>query len=101
MNRSGWLWPKRWRRGLPTIATAIGGCREVVRDGLTGLLTPLNDPKALTDALLFLLDPADGAARRAAFGAAGRQVVEVEFSRTHQVQRLLSLYHSLCPASSP
>ncbi len=86
--------------GLPTIATRIGGCREVVRDGITGLLVPPNDPPALTTALLSLLDSTTEKAQRAAFGAAGRRVVEAEFTRKRQVQRLLALYDLLSPLPS-
>jgi glycosyltransferase involved in cell wall biosynthesis len=87
--------------GLPTIATAVGGCREVVRDGETGLLVPPGDAPALAGALLWLLDPAQGAARRAALGRAGRRVVEREFSRERQVTLLQALYGALCPAPAP
>jgi len=84
--------------GLPTVATDIGGCREVVRDGVTGLLVPPGDASALTEALGRLLDPAEGAARRAALGEAGRRVVAENFSRERQLDRLQALYHALCPA---
>ena len=41
--------------GLPTVATAIGGCAEVVRANETGLLVPPGDAAALTAALSLLL----------------------------------------------
>jgi len=84
--------------GRPTVATNIGGCREVVRDGLTGLLVPPGDAPALTEALECLLDPAEGLARRATFGEAGRRVVAENFSRERQLDRLQALYHQLCPS---
>ena len=84
--------------GLPTVATRIGGCREVVREGETGLLIEPGDGGALTTALEWLLDPAEGAARRDGMGRAGRRVVEAEFTRERQVGRLLDLYHELCAA---
>jgi len=84
--------------GLPTVATNIGGCREVVRDGLTGLLVPPGDAPALTEALGCLLDPAEGLARRAAYGEAGRRVVAENFSRERQLDLLQALYHQLCPS---
>ena len=31
-------------RGLPLVLTDIRGCREVVRDGVEGLLVPVRDP---------------------------------------------------------
>ncbi len=84
--------------GLPTVATSIGGCREVVRDGITGLLVAPGDAPALTEALEWLLDPAEGAARRATFGEAGRHVVANNFSRERQLHLLQALYHDLCPS---
>lgn len=83
--------------GLPTVATDIGGCREVVRAGVTGLLVPPGDAPALTEALVWLLDPDAGAARRAALGEAGRRVVAESFSRERQLDLLQALYHELCP----
>ena len=84
--------------GLPTVAANIGGCREVVRDALTGLLVPPGDASALTEALECLLNPAEGAARRASFGEAGRRVVAENFSRTRQLDLLQGLYRQLCPS---
>ena len=49
--------------GLPTVATDIGGCREVVRDGSTGFLVPPGNAEALLAALSTLLDPALGPTR--------------------------------------
>jgi len=86
--------------GLPTVATAIGGCREVVRDGLTGKLVAPGDSNALAEALTWLLDPALGPERRAEMGAAGRAVVQNEFTQDVQIERLLTLYRELCPVSS-
>ncbi len=82
--------------GLPTVATRVGGCREVVQEGTTGLLVEPGDLPALSTALEFLLDPAEGAARRTAMGGAGRQVVEAEFTRGRQVALLLALYQKVC-----
>lgn len=40
--------------GLPAVATAVGGVPEVVRDGIDGLLCPVDDTDAFTDALAAL-----------------------------------------------
>ena len=56
--------------GRPVVATDVGGNRELVRDGETGLLVPPDDPKALADALSRILDEPELAARLAAGGEA-------------------------------
>jgi glycosyltransferase involved in cell wall biosynthesis/ribosomal protein S18 acetylase RimI-like enzyme len=40
--------------GLPVVATNIRGCRQVVEDGVNGLLIPVDDPAALAGAILKL-----------------------------------------------
>jgi ribosomal protein S18 acetylase RimI-like enzyme len=37
--------------GLPVVATDIRGCREVVDNGINGLLVPVEDPQALAQAI--------------------------------------------------
>ena len=37
--------------GLPIVTTAVGGLVDVVEDGVTGLLTPPGDNKALAAAM--------------------------------------------------
>jgi glycosyltransferase involved in cell wall biosynthesis len=45
--------------GLPVVASDVGGVAEVVEDGVTGLLVPPGDPRALAGALRAVLaDPA-------------------------------------------
>ena len=84
--------------GLPTVATDIGGCREVVRDGVTGLLVPTGDAPALTEVLERLLDPQEGPARRIILGEAGRRIAAEKFSRERQLDLLQALYAELCPS---
>lgn len=56
--------------GKPVVATDVGGTREVVAAGETGLIVPPGDVPALADAVLTLLrDPA----RAKTMGQAGRQ----------------------------
>jgi len=40
--------------GLPCIATDVGGNRDLVEPGITGLLVPPRDPGALAEAMLAL-----------------------------------------------
>ncbi len=62
--------------GLPLVLTDIRGCREVVRDGVEGLLVPVRDPRRLADAISRLLD--DPALRRR-LGTAARERAEERF----------------------
>jgi sugar transferase (PEP-CTERM/EpsH1 system associated) len=78
--------------GLPVVATAIGGNREVVVPGQTGLLVPARSPAALAEALLALLRGPEQARR---MGIAGRRRVEEQFSLGRMVAQYEDLYLSL------
>lgn len=52
--------------GTPSVASAVGGNPEVIRDGVDGLLVPHSDPKALAAAVQRILDDAPLAERLAA-----------------------------------
>jgi glycosyltransferase involved in cell wall biosynthesis len=55
--------------GVPVVASDVGGLREIVADGVSGLLVPAGDSVSLAKAVLGLLtDPA----RASAMGAAGQ-----------------------------
>lgn len=78
--------------GRPIVASDAPGCRDVVRDGVTGLLVPPGDIDALAAALARLA--ADPAQRRA-MGMAGRALVEREFGDERVAQDTLALYQTL------
>jgi glycosyltransferase involved in cell wall biosynthesis len=73
----------------PIVATTAGGIPEVVRDGETALLVPPEDPEAMADAILRLLDDVDLAAR---LGAAAADVAKREWSARATAERLLEVY---------
>ncbi len=74
--------------GLPVIATAVQGVDEIVRDGQNGLLVPLEDPAALSQAILRLLqDPAE----RQRLGSAARETIESHYT----VERMCRQYEHL------
>ena len=75
-------------RGLPVVATRVGGLPEVVVDGETGLLVPAADPPALAQAVLSLWRDPDAAGR---MGEAGRKRVE----RVFDVRRMVADYEAL------
>jgi glycosyltransferase involved in cell wall biosynthesis len=54
--------------GRPTIATAVGGLPDLVKDGGTGWLVPAHSPAALAEAIIDALTRPEEAARRAASG---------------------------------
>ncbi len=56
--------------GVPVVASDIAGYREVVRDGIDGLLVPPGDPAALANAVATILSDGDLAKR---LSAAGRE----------------------------
>jgi len=63
--------------GRPIVATNVPGCRDVVVDGSTGLLVPLQDAQALSSALKnMIMDPA----LRHDMGVAGREYIIKKFS---------------------
>jgi glycosyltransferase involved in cell wall biosynthesis len=74
--------------GLPIVASDIRGCRQVVDDGVTGILVPRRDVAALAAALRALGD----ARRRRAFGRAGRQKAVAEFDEREVVRIVLDTY---------
>lgn len=59
--------------GLPIVATDIPGYREVVRDGIEGILIPPRDPAALAAAVRRLLEHPEEMAK---LGEAGRRRAE-------------------------
>lgn len=68
--------------GKPVVATDVGGNKELVANGATGLLVPNGDVAALADALGQL---ADDAGARAAMGSAARARAQAMFTVDRQV----------------
>lgn len=78
--------------GRPIVATDVPGCREIARPGVNALLVPPDDAPALADAIARL---ARDSALRAHFGAAGRRMVEEEFSDVRVGRAICALYDRL------
>jgi glycosyltransferase involved in cell wall biosynthesis len=72
--------------GRPMITTDVPGCRDVVEDGVAGLLCRVKDPKSLADALrrMIAMSPAE----RNAMGDAARARVERDYAE----QRVIDIY---------
>ncbi len=63
--------------GRPIVTTDVPGCREIVIDGLNGLLVQVKSAEALKDALLRLIKDRD---LRIKMGEAGRELAVSRFS---------------------
>lgn len=74
--------------GRPIITTDRSGCREVVEDGVTGLRVPVQDEKALIEAIEKFLTLSWEDKR--AMGLAARARVEREFDRNIVVERYVT-----------
>ncbi|MCU0935073.1 MAG: glycosyltransferase [Gammaproteobacteria bacterium] len=83
--------------GVPVVGSAIGGIPEVVRDGVNGRLVPAGDALSLGRAVRSVLDDPDGAR---ALGAAGRRIVEREFSVPAMVAGNLQVYRDVLESRS-
>ena len=76
----------------PVVATTAGGLPDKVRDGETGWLVPPGDAPALARALRTAVG---SRAALAAMGAAGRALVEAEFSWDRSADRMLAVFEEL------
>jgi glycosyltransferase involved in cell wall biosynthesis len=80
--------------GLPLVTTDVPGCREVVTDGVDGLLVPAKDSAALAAAIARLCeDPA----LRKRLGEAARQKALTEFDERIVIKQTLDVYRELVP----
>lgn len=75
--------------GLPVVTTCVGGLRELVDHGRTGLLVQPDDPRALADAIASLVENPD---RAMEIGRAARRHVEARYAFDHMVGRFEHLY---------
>lgn len=83
---------------VPIIATDVRGCRQVVDDGVTGLLVPVRQAAPLADAIATLADDAE---KRRAMGLAGRRKAEAEFDDRRVVETTLATYERLLSGRRP
>ena len=78
--------------GKPVVASAVGGLRESVVDGVTGYSIPPADPQALAEGIGKLIA---NPAMAAEFGAAGRARAREKFSLENMARGNESLYYEL------
>jgi glycosyltransferase involved in cell wall biosynthesis len=80
--------------GKPLIATNVPGCRDIVIDGINGLLVPARDHQELARAMLTL---AGNPALRLAMGQAGRARVKELFDESIVIRKTLGVYARVLP----
>lgn len=78
--------------GRPVVATPVGGVTDVVADGVTGILLPVEDSAPLVDALRMLEADPRLCIR---LGEAGRKAVRMRFHQEIVIERLSALYEAL------
>lgn len=76
----------------PVVGTRVGGVPEVVKDGVTGILVPPEEPLKLADAIITLLKDRDLMKK---MGNEGRRDVEEKYSVDVMVKSLFDFYNSL------
>lgn len=85
-------------RGTAVVASDIGGLREIVRAGETGLLVPPGDAASLAEALLALLGDVHRAEH---MGRQGRVFARAHFDEIAYMDRFVSIYERVCGIGPP
>jgi glycosyltransferase involved in cell wall biosynthesis len=78
--------------GRPIVTTDVPGCREVVREGVNGLLVPARNAQALSEALRCLIKNPE---LRAQMGRQSREIMLKDFSSEKVITQTLSVYKEL------
>ena len=78
--------------GKPVIATDSVGCREIVEDGINGILIPTRDAKALADSIVRLFENPE---LRKKYGKVARERIERELDERIIVRRVINELYEL------
>ena len=83
-------------RGKPVVGFDVGGVKDWLRHGETGLLVPVKDTQGFADAVIRVLDN-DVLRRR--MGTRAREVALAEFSEEVHMKKLIQIYEQALDAS--
>ncbi len=75
--------------GLPVISTNTAGARIAINDGVTGVLVPIDNPKALYQAMLSMLTKKNSISE---MSKNGKQRVIKEFGQDINITRMVSMW---------
>lgn len=78
--------------GIPIIATDCGGPSEIIENGLSGLLVPVNDIDAMSSAIKTLISDKS---LRLSLSQNGQQRVNMKFKFEEQTSKLFNVYNRL------
>ena len=78
--------------GLPVVATRCGGPEEIIEDGVDGRLVEANNPEAIAEGLLALIDDPEQAR---ALAERGRLKARDTYSMDRMIQRYEDLYREV------
>jgi glycosyltransferase involved in cell wall biosynthesis len=83
--------------GRAVVATAVDGVPEIVKDGVTGLLVPVDDPNAMADVMIRVHEDVG---LREALGAEGLRRAVAEFSWSAVCRRYTSFFEDAVSRSA-
>ncbi len=83
--------------GVPVVSTAVSGVPEVIHHGVTGLLAPPGDPRALAEALEDMLGDAE---LRRRLSQSARAVAIENFSLASSVDLLLDRFSDMAASAT-
>jgi glycosyltransferase involved in cell wall biosynthesis len=75
--------------GLPVIASRVGGIPSLIEDGKTGILVEPENPEALAQAIIQLLN---NRPRMQTIAAAGKEFIKTNFSAECMMDKVIQLY---------
>lgn len=78
--------------GMPCVATDISGSQDLIQHGVNGLLVPKDNPEALADAIIYILDNPDKAL---VMGKMARKTIEKSYTIPMISDKYIELYKEL------
>jgi glycosyltransferase involved in cell wall biosynthesis len=79
-----------WSR--PVVTTAVNGCPEIVKHGITGYLVPKNDATSWANYVIKLLE---NPGKSIEMGQRGNELLKIEFSLQKMIEQTEQLYNRL------